>query len=99
MPPFSHPKSSVFVAVSAKPDANVLWHRNDELMEQNERITTRKEPLGTFILHFKRLEMQDQVSSLIFKTLQELDIILMNFRPNGNAWLLTTTVKASRLVS
>ncbi|XP_065224953.1 titin-like isoform X4 [Planococcus citri] len=48
------------VQVSAKPDANVLWYRDDEPVELNERITTRKENYGIFVLHFKRLEMQDQ---------------------------------------
>lgn len=51
------------IAVSGKPEPKILWYRNDEPIEENERISMKKESHGNYWLHLKYLEMTDQVSS------------------------------------
>lgn len=50
------------VAVSGKPEPKILWYRNDEQIEENERISINKESHGNYWLRLKYLEMSDQVS-------------------------------------
>lgn len=50
--------------VSGKPEPKILWYRNDEPIEENERISISKESHGNYWLRLKYLEMSDQVSDL-----------------------------------
>lgn len=57
-----------FFAVRGKPDPKILWYRNDEYIEENERISTNKESRENYCLRFKYLEMSDQVMNSTLQT-------------------------------
>nr|CAD7199640.1 unnamed protein product [Timema douglasi] len=48
------------VQVSVMPEPQVSWYRDDETVESADRYMTSREPLGTYHLDIRRLEMVDQ---------------------------------------
>lgn len=50
-----------YIPVSVFPEPTVLWFRDEEIIENNDRIKLEKEKLGFYHLTINKLEFPDQV--------------------------------------